>query len=344
MHYFIHRFIANAGMKNFRRRASGGYTLLLAVLVSSIMLAVGLGIYQLNYRELTIASLGTQSQEAFTTASRGIECALYWDRALESQGALEYTIFPTSTAYVNPPGMGAGVVTCDGKDIRAVANGWKILALTPTLGESHFILTFGSGSSCTMASTTVSKKTLTFGVNTAKQTVITTEGYSSCSAADERRAQRRLVFTLNGEGTPLTAATPSPSPSPSPGPSPSPSPSPAPAAPPTVNVLADGVASAAMTITFGNYRYFSIVVPAGRPSLQITTTGGSGDDDFYVKLGTQPITTGNVCWFNTGDYTWKGATPAINESATILNPAAGTYYITVAACGSFSNITILGNY
>ncbi|MFZ2167615.1 MAG: PPC domain-containing protein, partial [Minisyncoccia bacterium] len=78
--------------------------------------------------------------------------------------------------------------------------------------------------------------------------------------------------------------------------------------------LANGVASASVTAVKDSYTYYSVTVPSGATSLTVTTTGGSGDDDIYVKLGSQPVSTNTVCSWNAGDATWRGATPATNES------------------------------
>ncbi|MFZ2983809.1 MAG: choice-of-anchor D domain-containing protein [Minisyncoccia bacterium] len=108
--------------------------------------------------------------------------------------------------------------------------------------------------------------------------------------------------------------------------------------------LANGVASASVTAVKDSYTYYSVTVPSGATSLTVTTTGGSGDDDIYVKLGSQPVSTNTVCSWNAGDATWRGATPATNESATITNPVAGTYYITIAACSAMTNIVTKATY
>jgi len=131
---------------------------------------------------------------------------------------------------------------------------------------------------------------------------------------------------------------------PQPDPDPTPTPDPTPALSPTVNTLTNAVPSGSMTAAAGKYYYFSIAVPQGASSLKINTTGGSGDDDFYVKIGSQPVSTGNVCSWNSADSTWRGATAATNESVTITNPTSGTYFITVAACSSITNVTITGTY
>lgn len=60
-------------------RSQAGFTLLLAALVSSIVLALGAAIYQLASKELELSSLGRDSQYAFFAADTGAECALYWD-------------------------------------------------------------------------------------------------------------------------------------------------------------------------------------------------------------------------------------------------------------------------
>src|SRR3990167_3198528 len=56
-----------------------GFTLLLAALVSSIVLALGVSIFTIAQKELILSSLGRDSQYAFYAADTAAECALYWD-------------------------------------------------------------------------------------------------------------------------------------------------------------------------------------------------------------------------------------------------------------------------
>lgn len=56
-----------------------GAVLLIAILVSSVALAVGMGVYNRTYKELLFASFWKQTQVAFSAADGGLECALYWD-------------------------------------------------------------------------------------------------------------------------------------------------------------------------------------------------------------------------------------------------------------------------
>lgn len=56
-----------------------GFTLLLAVLISSILIALGGAIFDIVSKELVLSSSGRESQFAFFAADTGVECALYWD-------------------------------------------------------------------------------------------------------------------------------------------------------------------------------------------------------------------------------------------------------------------------
>ena len=62
----------------FRLRRKG-FTLLLSLIVVSAILSVGLGVFDIVYRELILSGVGRESQKAFYAADTGIECAFYWD-------------------------------------------------------------------------------------------------------------------------------------------------------------------------------------------------------------------------------------------------------------------------
>jgi len=56
-----------------------GFTILFAVLVSSIILALGLGIVAITMKEVQLSGAGRDSQLAFYAADSGAECGFYWD-------------------------------------------------------------------------------------------------------------------------------------------------------------------------------------------------------------------------------------------------------------------------
>lgn len=64
---------------NMKKTSQRGFTLLLAALVSSIVLGLGASIFLIAKKEVTLSSLGRDSQYAFYAADQAAECALYWD-------------------------------------------------------------------------------------------------------------------------------------------------------------------------------------------------------------------------------------------------------------------------
>lgn len=84
-----------------------GFTLMLATLVASVALALGTAIFSLAQKELTLSSVGRDSQFAFYAADSGAECALYWD--------IRFQLFPTSTAQTKQ-------LTCDSEQKTTAAS------------------------------------------------------------------------------------------------------------------------------------------------------------------------------------------------------------------------------
>lgn len=83
----------NKQLKKKNKKRKQGAVLLIAVLVASVALAVGIGVYNRTYKELLFASFWKQTQVAFAAADAGLECAIYWDL----HPALNYTCFGNAT-------------------------------------------------------------------------------------------------------------------------------------------------------------------------------------------------------------------------------------------------------
>ena len=66
-------------MTIYTKKTHRGFTLLYAVLVSSIVLAIGLGIFNIVYREIKLSALTRDSTTALYAADAGLECALYFE-------------------------------------------------------------------------------------------------------------------------------------------------------------------------------------------------------------------------------------------------------------------------
>ncbi len=76
---------------------------------------------------------------------------------------------------------------------------------------------------------------------------------------------------------------------------------------------------------------FEVDVPAGRTSLQVAISGGTGDADLYVRFGQNPTTTTYDCRpFRNGN----------SETCTINSPSAGTYFVRLRGYRAFSGVTL----
>lgn len=64
-----------------------GFTLLIAVVLSSVMLSVALALIDVAYKQVILALTARQSSYAFYAADAAIECALYYD---QKQQAFDY--------------------------------------------------------------------------------------------------------------------------------------------------------------------------------------------------------------------------------------------------------------
>ncbi len=65
---------------NFQKTSSQrGFTILLAALIASLVLALGIAVFSIAQKELILSSTGRNSELAFYAADTGAECALYWD-------------------------------------------------------------------------------------------------------------------------------------------------------------------------------------------------------------------------------------------------------------------------
>ncbi len=61
------------------RQPQRGFVLLFTVLTASVILAATLAISRIVTKEILLASVGRDSQQAFFAADSGAECAIYWN-------------------------------------------------------------------------------------------------------------------------------------------------------------------------------------------------------------------------------------------------------------------------
>ena len=87
-----------------------GFALLFAVLTASLLLTIGIAIFSISFKELSISTSARESQVAFYAADSARECALYWD---VKKGA-----FPACLDTKTPCTMttGPSTIVCNGSN------------------------------------------------------------------------------------------------------------------------------------------------------------------------------------------------------------------------------------
>lgn len=139
-----------------------GFTLLLAVLITSMVLAISFGFSIFVIRELNISIVGRESQKAVFAADSGIECALYWDLAQKK------------FATTSPPCP--CTIRCLGQDYTVGG----------PAGISEFTLNFTNGA-CAM----IKVNKITY----YPKTRIESKGHSVCAAGGPIRTERAFRVT-----------------------------------------------------------------------------------------------------------------------------------------------------
>lgn len=106
---------------------------MLSIVVSSIVLSIGLSLFNIVQKELILSGTGRDSQFAFYSADGGVECAMYWDI-----GRPDVSVFPESAiewrgAYNDgdPPSTGT---MCGETDLGSAAQWHATVADCPPEG------------------------------------------------------------------------------------------------------------------------------------------------------------------------------------------------------------------
>lgn len=147
-----------------------GFTLLIAILLATVAVTLGVSLLDISYKQLILASTAKQSQFAFYAADSAMECALYYDQQLNA------------FSYTNP--LASSNIICNQLAVTSFTN-------TP----------YPQGSGSTLHRKTVYSLPCPDGGTTAQVTVykynsasttIYANGYNTCSATDPRRVERGL--------------------------------------------------------------------------------------------------------------------------------------------------------
>jgi hypothetical protein len=97
--------------------------------------------------------------------------------------------------------------------------------------------------------------------------------------------------------------------------------------------LAPGVAEPGQSSQSTDMVY-AVQTFTGTTNLTVTTSGGSGNPDLYVKFGSVP---------STSSYNCRSTSSGTSETCSLGNPSVGLWYVLVHPTSSFSNVTVQAN-
>lgn len=100
---------------------------------------------------------------------------------------------------------------------------------------------------------------------------------------------------------------------------------------PSVTTLTSGAPLTNLSGAEGSRQFFQISVPAGATTLTVSTSGGTGDADLFVRFGTPPSTASFDC-------SSEGDSNA--ESCVIGGPGAGIWYVLIEGWTAYAGLTL----
>ncbi len=165
-----------------------GFTLLIAVLVSSIMLSIGYSLVNLSVKQILLSAAGRESQFAFYAADAGIECALFYENGAHTIDGLSIFDYQSTTNSVTC-GVGGAIPLVRPAYIDSSPGNPTVGTITSSLSLQSPIVT---------RTTTPTPCVEIFGTrvydkaNQTSNTTIESAGYNTCDVNSPTRLQRSI--------------------------------------------------------------------------------------------------------------------------------------------------------
>jgi Tfp pilus assembly protein PilE len=156
-------------------RPHRGFTLLIAIILASVSLVIGLALADVAYKQVVLSSAARNSQVAFYRADSAMECALYYDQ--------QFGAFNVGNAFDQ------NTIRCEGRPLI----GYTESALPDGGVRTDFRV---SGASCASgarsATVTVYKQTTGACSTSGAKNCLYASGFNSCSTTDPNLFERGL--------------------------------------------------------------------------------------------------------------------------------------------------------
>jgi hypothetical protein len=196
----------NKPKKNNKQK---GFVLLFAVLISTLVLAVGISMISIALKQVVLSGSGRDSQYAFYVANTGAECATYWDLASSSVFMTNNNSATTDTGVTclgmritdNDLDVDSGGETCSNQlDNSQRWCDWQVGS--SNIYKTKFRISYDQSGvddpKPYCADVIVTKEIITDGGPSnglVGTTTVTSRGYNTCDEANPRRIERALEFS-----------------------------------------------------------------------------------------------------------------------------------------------------
>ena len=170
---------------NHKKNHTAGFSLLLAVLVSSLIISVALGVFNLTLKESVLSAAGNESESALYAADSAIECAIYWDQSQVAGGNFNETGLAHSPTTISCDGASITLTTANNVVAGTNQNGNSTATTTINIGFT----TPGVTKLCAIADINKTK-----AADNSISTFIAARGYNTCDVNNPRRVERGLYI------------------------------------------------------------------------------------------------------------------------------------------------------
>jgi|SRR3989344_1075525 len=164
-------------MPNNQLKNNEGFTLLISIVTTSLLLLVSFVVVNVSLKQLVAANVNQESQYAFYAADSGTECAVYWDL---KNG-------PVSAFDISTP----GVISCSRQNI---STGSQTVPTNPPVQSR--IGGGGAGNRTSIFSLNFTKGCAIVQVtkNPDGSTTVDSRGYNTCNLSASRRFERGVTL------------------------------------------------------------------------------------------------------------------------------------------------------
>ena len=124
-------------IKNKKQHRESGFALLIALIVVTALISIGLSVLDLSVRQVRLSSNAADSEIAFHAANAGIECAVYWRRentaatAMDNGNSISPECFDETPSPASVPGSNANSYLDSSADASAYIYNYEFTWGTP---------------------------------------------------------------------------------------------------------------------------------------------------------------------------------------------------------------------